>query len=132
MIFIWRKKIKSYSWICKIYNLKLTKNVLEIFYKVKTNKKYIRNILHFQSMVSMFVPKVIATVFVCLFVYVLSMATFHFVNRETFSYLGYYNNMVSKNILIYHFCFCCRNNMLQMHLPWKFNYNQIIVTRKLN
>ncbi|CAC5405501.1 unnamed protein product [Mytilus coruscus] len=49
--------------------------------------------LMLKSLVSMFVPKVIATVFVCLFVYVLSIATFHFVNRETFSYLGYYNNM---------------------------------------
>ncbi|KAK3095485.1 hypothetical protein FSP39_015251 [Pinctada imbricata] len=47
----------------------------------------------FKTLSSMFVPKVIATMFVCLFVYVISMATFHFVNRETFSYLGYYNNM---------------------------------------
>ena len=43
----------------------------------------------------MFVPKVIATIFVCLFIYLISVTTFHFVNRETFSYLGYYNNMVS-------------------------------------
>ena len=46
-----------------------------------------------KTLVSMFIPKVITTIFVCLFVYMLSMASFHFVNRETFSYLGYYNNM---------------------------------------
>lgn len=48
----------------------------------------------FQTLSSMFVPKVIATIFVCLFIYLISVTTFHFVNRETFSYLGYYNNMV--------------------------------------
>lgn len=62
--------------------------------------------LCFQTLSSMFVPKVIATIFVCLFIYLTSVTTFHFVNRETFSYLGYYNNMVcldSKN----HFIFYC-------------------------
>lgn len=49
---------------------------------------------YFQTLSSMFVPKVIATIFVCLFIYLTSVTTFHFVNRETFSYLGYYNNMV--------------------------------------
>ncbi|KAJ8309942.1 hypothetical protein KUTeg_011807 [Tegillarca granosa] len=47
----------------------------------------------FKVLSSMFVPKVIATIFVCMVVYLISMATHHFVNRETFSYLGYYNNM---------------------------------------
>jgi hypothetical protein len=47
-----------------------------------------------QVLSTLFIPKVIATVFVCLFVYLISIATYKFVNRETFSYLGYYNNMV--------------------------------------
>ncbi|XP_069103594.1 uncharacterized protein [Argopecten irradians] len=47
----------------------------------------------FKILSSMFIPKVIAAVLVCLIMYVLSVATLHFVNRETFSYLGYYNNI---------------------------------------
>lgn len=54
----------------------------------KTFKKFF-----IKTLSSMFVPKVIATIFVCLFIYLISVTTFHFVNRETFSYLGYYNNM---------------------------------------
>ena len=48
-----------------------------------------------QIVSSMFIPKVIVTFLVFLMVYTLTSATNHFVNRETFSYLGYYNSIVS-------------------------------------
>ena len=85
--------------ICYILELieKVTRNL--VFYSYSSTILAILLILFhifFQTLVSMFIPKVITTIFVCLFVYVLSMASFHFVNRETFNYLGYYNNMVSS------------------------------------
>lgn len=71
-----------------------TKQTLYDISKCMDTLIHIKQMLCFQTLSSMFVPKVIATIFVCLFIYLISVTTFHFVNRETFSYLGYYNNMV--------------------------------------
>ncbi|KAK3603722.1 hypothetical protein CHS0354_023336 [Potamilus streckersoni] len=46
-----------------------------------------------KAMSSLFIPKMIGTVFVCLLVYMISITSMKFINRKTFSYLGYYNNM---------------------------------------
>ncbi|KAL3848098.1 hypothetical protein ACJMK2_018977 [Sinanodonta woodiana] len=46
-----------------------------------------------KAMSSLFIPKMIGTIFVCLLVYMISITSMKFINRQTFSYLGYYNNM---------------------------------------
>ncbi|XP_060585088.1 uncharacterized protein LOC132741026 [Ruditapes philippinarum] len=42
---------------------------------------------------TLFIPKLIGTLFVCLMVYFVSLCAYKFINRETFSYLGYHNDM---------------------------------------
>lgn len=49
-------------------------------------------------MATFLIPKVIAMVSICLLVYIVSVLAHNFVNRDTFGYLGYYNNMVSVAI----------------------------------
>ncbi|KAL5005489.1 hypothetical protein ScPMuIL_018945 [Solemya velum] len=44
-------------------------------------------------MATFLIPKVIAMVSICLLVYIVSVLAHNFVNRDTFGYLGYYNNM---------------------------------------
>lgn len=55
-------------------------------------------ILSFQVLSTVFIPKLIGTIFVCLMVYSINLVADKFINRETFRYLGYHNDMVSKLI----------------------------------
>lgn len=62
----------------------------------KINKKSFsskfRNILN-RVLSTLFIPKLIGTLFVLLMVYFVSLCAHRFINRETFSYLGYHNDM---------------------------------------
>ena len=51
--------------------------------------------LAFQVLSTYFIPKLISTIFVGLMVVFVLIASAKFVNRDTFQYLGYYNNIVS-------------------------------------
>ena len=48
-----------------------------------------------------FIPKLIATLFVSLLVIFVLIISAKFINRETFKYLGYYNNIVSMPYFYY-------------------------------
>ena len=48
-----------------------------------------------QVLSTYFIPKLIGTIFVGLMVVFVLITSAKFVNRETFQYLGYYNNIVS-------------------------------------
>lgn len=64
--------------------------------KKKSNKKSvkskIRSLLN-KVLSTQFIPKLIGTLFVCLMVFFVTLCASNFINRETFSYLGYHNNM---------------------------------------
>ena len=51
-----------------------------------------------QMLSTYFIPKLIGTIFVTLMVVFVLLVSNKFVNRETFQYLGYYNNIVSIHV----------------------------------
>ncbi|XP_053403345.1 uncharacterized protein LOC123555179 isoform X2 [Mercenaria mercenaria] len=62
----------------------------------KSNKKSFTskfNTILNKVLSTLFIPKLIGTLFVCLMVYFVSLCAYKFINRETFSYLGYHNDM---------------------------------------
>ncbi|KAL4219870.1 hypothetical protein ACF0H5_020281 [Mactra antiquata] len=62
----------------------------------KVNKKpcfsKFRNIAN-RVLSTLFIPKLIGTIFICLMVYSINIVADKFINRETFRYLGYHNDM---------------------------------------